>query len=248
MPQIFADITSKGITVYTPEKNGAWKTALTPLPSDFFRQQVAVDLPKFKSSSVVLVANLRKTAIRIVDIPISKRKYDKWELVSSTFPIGEQMNENTHIFDGSEFITKGNEVSRFFMAAIPIEISEAITRIGESLVGNLYRLERIDTVENILLKRYSPESHNGIVLILLPQDEGLRMLTLANGLPESAYYISNHVTHRKAEFLRGLHSIGKKPSIKVVFLYHTLEHIVKWGWIHDILENVQIEEKPFCLI
>ena len=243
MRKIFADVTTKSVTVYSPGKGGVWETVFVPLPVGLFddaNSDVVLDLPKFKASTVVLVANLRKTVIRVADVPFGK--HDRWDLASSAFPIGDKMNESNYVFDGSVFAGKSGE-SRFFMAALPAEISETFARIGDALVGSSYRIERIDTAEHILMRRYAPESRGTAMLILLPQGEGLRLLAIANGLPQAIHYISDHPDYREAEFLRCAQNITK-----AIFLYSELEHISKWRWIHDILETVNIEEKPWVII
>ncbi|MCL2217051.1 MAG: hypothetical protein FWB91_08550 [Defluviitaleaceae bacterium] len=250
--RIYADVTTKGVTVYEPRRGGVWETTVVPLPPGIFDVadiKAELNLPRFKASSVVAVANLRKTIIRVANIsPVKKAKVltqdAKWELVRSAFPIGDKMNENTHIFDGGEFVNEKSE-ARFFMAALPKEISEIIARVGEALVGSVHRLARIDTVEYILLKRYAGEAG---VLILLPQDEGLRLLAVAEGLPLSFHYISNHPGHREGELLRYLQSIEKFVMTRAVCLYGEFEHISKWQWMHSLLRELPIEEKPFCLL
>jgi len=232
--KVYADITTKGITVYSSGAgdSGMWETTFVPLPSGLFdangRNEAPLNLPKFKAKSVVLVANTRKTIIRIADSPTG----EQWELISKTFPIGSKMNETTHIFDGSKFVNDKGE-SRFFMAALPVETCNTIVKIGEALTGSIYNLELIDTVEHVLLRQYTSVISGGAVLILLPQDEGLRLLHIANGLPRSVGDISNNPQHREDEFSRYLQGIEKTALTKAVFLYREYEDISKWQWLHD---------------
>ena len=244
--KIYVDVTAKGVTVYASGSgdNGEWETTFVPLPSGLFdnsSDKTPLNLPKFKAASVVMIASMRKTIIRVTDFPATE---NQWALIRQVFPIGNGMNENTHIFDASEFVNAKGK-SCFFMAALPIETGNMITKIGEALTGSIYQLESIDTAEHILFKRYTTQS--GAFLILLPQDGGLRLLHIADGLPRWASDISNNPNHRESEFSRCIQNI--ETTTQAIFLYREYADISKWQWLHEIISasGVAIEEKQFSL-
>ncbi|MDR0272501.1 MAG: hypothetical protein LBI27_04205 [Clostridiales bacterium] len=175
-----------------------------------------------KANSSVIVANTRKTAIRVADIShiadFSKKNYDRWNLIENNFPIGDRMNENTHVFDGCVF-NGDNGQSRFFMTALPVSACDVLAKIGVQLTGSIHRVARIDTIEHVLFERYVEETEEDeSVLIFHPQDNGIRILHIENKLPNAAHYISNHPAHRENEFHRFYNSI-KKPEIKTRAIY-----------------------------
>jgi len=304
--RLYAEISTSGVCIHTPRKGkgGIWEAEHIPLPSGLFdtgeiiaSETTARDiisslkLPRYKSFDLVLIANMRKTVIRIVEIPQRKRNTPikpaaQWELVCSAFPLGERMNERTYVFDGCEFANEKGE-ARFFMVALPVEVSDIIAQIGEAIVGSPYRLTCIDTIEHIILRKYIPKpiskntqpvqnttiTQEDELLILLPQDDGLRILHIQEGLPQTAHYISNNPSHRSGELLRCMQGIQqhnrpfsgdtqgqhapasacisytskKTTPIRAVFLYNKPEHIAKWQWLQDSLHEMGIptEETHF---
>jgi len=292
--QIYAEISTDNALIYTPGKgkNDMWETIRVPLPPGLFgipgmESNIisSLNLPRYKSSNLVLVANMRKTVIRVATVPPRKgnkpiKPAAQWELVRSAFPLGEKMNEKTYVFDGCEF-TNGKGDTCFFMVALPMDISGIIAQIGEAIAGSSYRLSRIDTVEHVLLKKYISQStketltfaKDGEVLILLPQDGGLRILHITAGLPQTTCYISNHPSYRTNELTRYMQALQKHGGHRIdnaqiqhgsvhvsseskhtaplnaVFLYSEPEHISKWQWLHDNFQKmgVSIDSEPFSL-
>ncbi|MCL2577821.1 MAG: hypothetical protein FWE27_07210 [Defluviitaleaceae bacterium] len=206
--EIFAEVSDNTVTV------GDMRI---PLPPETFSGEFDFSaLPKIKTNSLVLVANIRKTVIRIAELSegsvLSTEK--QWSFVEDNFPLGEKMNEDTHIFDGCVF-KNNNGQSRFFMAALPVFISDAIAKIGVALTGSIRRVARLDTAEYILFRKYAAEISEP-ALIFLPQESGIRILHIAENLPIAAHYISNNPLHREDEFSRFYSSL-KSPPVKTVF-------------------------------
>jgi len=173
-------------------------------------------LPKIKTKALMLVANTQKTAIRVAKIPHGKKlsQEAQWTLVEENFPIGEKMNENTHIFDGSIFKNENGQ-SRFLIAALPVIVSERITEIGVALTGSIHRIARLDTIEHITFKKYCAET-NEPALVFLPQDYGIRILHIAENLPAGSFFISNDPLYREDEFSRFYNSLDSPPE-KFIF-------------------------------
>ena len=203
--------------------------------------------PKYKTSSVVLIANMRQIIIRIAELP-SPNPTEKWDLVKSAFPIGRRMNETTHIFDGEIFKSKNSATpGRFFMIAIPREMSETITSNAATLFRTPMALDRLDTVENIIFRHYISLSLTENTLILLPQGGGLRLLLITDSLPNTTTYVSNHPDTRQTEILRWLTSTQDHPIKKAVLL--TRGNADEWNWLHLFFTDygIMMEEEDYNL-
>jgi len=161
---------------------------------------------------VVLFTNVRYVTIRVADIkqkpPAGKfsgflqglfghASPTPWELVKSHFPIGDKMNEQTHIFDGTVFENKDEK--RYLMAAIPIEIAEKLAASANNVFG---RISRLDVVETALFRYFS--SYNEDLWVVFPQCDGFCVLHMTDGLPRAAWNISNHLYFRRDELERNL--------------------------------------------
>jgi len=216
-----------------------------------------LNLPKINVPSIILVANTRKTAIRIANIDDSViikngniSQDTQWNLVQKTFPLGEKMNEDTHVFDGSIFVNENGQ-SQFFIAALPVNICNIFAKIGVRLTGTIHRVARLDTIENILFKKYTAisEMHES-VLIFLPQDDGLRLLHITANLPNATHYISYNPLYREDEFLRFYNSFcnsqdSETINKRAIFLKNNTA--LNWQWLRDILSkyNFSITEEIF---
>jgi len=172
--------------------------------------------PQIKSiSKVALIANTHRTIIRTAELAKNDRWLTpkvKWRLVQENFPFGIMLNENTHIFDGSLFANKTGKCC-FLMTAFPKSISEAAADMGVDKWCSIHKLQRLDTIENLLFKHYArladkARDEKGKAIeplsqwIVIPQDEGFRVLFLDEGLPNSAFRISNHPELREGELNR----------------------------------------------
>jgi hypothetical protein len=161
---------------------------------------------------IILVANTHKTILRIADCDASQK--DRWQIIKDNFPIGEKMNENTHVFDGI-FFMNANGQSRFFMTALPVVICEEFVEIGVGITGSVHRINRLDTSEHIIFRKYVHSCGNGeAVFVIFPHnDDSLRVLYITNGLPGAAHCISNDSAHRENEFLRFYETCDARRAI-----------------------------------
>lgn len=141
---------------------------------------------------MVIVANTRKTIIRVA------QEAGGWDVIKEHFPIGERMNEDTHVFDGSLFTENGQ--MRFFMTALPISICDEIAKKGAEIAGSIHKIKRMETIEHLVFRKFCGQA--GDMYIFLPQDQGIRVLCIKDALPHSVYYISNNPNHREAELSR----------------------------------------------
>lgn len=205
----YAEVTQTCVNVFTRKQAASrWDVACFALPIN----------EMLKSRAVVLLANTSKATIRVVDMPKSEKikptssikniikqitnTPDRWELVKSAFPIGEKMNENTHIFDGT-MVTNENGDLRFYMTALPVNITEEISQVGIEMFGKLHKLISLDTVEHILF-RYFSSVGNDALWVIFPQEDGFRILYLTDGMPRAAWHVNNAVEFREGEILRYL--------------------------------------------
>jgi hypothetical protein len=198
--------------------------------------EVTEDFSDFKkiSGQVVLIANTPKTAVRIA----SSDNENRWEIVKKFFPIGELMNENTHVFDGSLF-ANSNGQSRFFIAALPVLACEKFAEIGVKLTGSIHRVVRLDTVEHVFFKKYCASDYS---FIFFPQDNGIRVLHIAENLPNAAFFISNNPAHREDELLRFFESLGETAKNSLLI---NCEH-ENYCWLENFLRKngVPIAHSP----
>jgi hypothetical protein len=200
--------------------------------------EYGTSLKEFTGNFLVLVANTRKTAVRIADIPpgvAAFSKEEQWKTVQEHFPIGEKMNESTHVFDGSVF-TNSNGQSRLFMAALPVNICEKFAKTGEEITGSVYKIKRMDTAEHILFRKYTNAAKpDDSVFIFLPQENALRILHIAENLPNATFLISNNPTYREDEFFLFYNSIEEKPVKKAIFVNHC--PTADFEWLHVLLSR-----------
>ena len=167
-----------------------------------------------KAFKVALITNTNKAIVRIAGLGDRRlNPKTKWRLVQDNFPLGNLLNENTHIFDGCLF--KNNVGKRcFLMAALPKAVSEAIAEAGIAKWGRVNKLQRLDTLENLLFRHYTKlankaKDENGKRIktpkpqwVIFPQGMGFKILFINEGLPHSVHYISNHPQFREWELGR----------------------------------------------
>ena len=168
----------------------------------------------FKGKKIVLVANFKKTIIRVADVHDFNHKRgflrkkiaddDAWEVIRAVYPIGPSINEQTYLFDISVFGDK-----KYVCFGLPADLCEKLAQTGKELSGSLHRVSRLETVENFVFAKFG----FGDKIIVFPQDDGNRVLAIKNGLPEKVFFISSHPTRRELEFERLLESLGKKMPI-----------------------------------
>jgi len=207
--------------------------ALFKLPPGFFDVKTNIDinelgLPKLKNTKIIFVVNKSNTIIRTA--AISKPKVStkiKKELINNNFPICEQLNENTHVFDGKVFVNEKKEM-QFLMAAIPLNVSDVLTKIGEFITGEVKNILSIDVIENILAEEYR---NNKDLMLMLPQDNNLRLILIKNNLPVSVSTISNNLAYRKDELMRFISENNTK--CEAVFTNSNEEENKNWEWVYD---------------
>jgi len=252
----YAEITSEHVNVFSGNKQGSFALPIN-------------DKTACKGRHVVLVANVKQTAIRVVDIyekptngmfhaliqhiKKSKPLESKWELVKSAFPIGEKMNENTHVFDGTVF-TNETGAKVFLMTALPVSIAEELATTGASLFGNVHKISSLDTVENMLFRIYATEKNTEPFWVVFPQGDGFRILLLVDGLPNAAWYASNNPEYREGEILRFLqgHTYAnnkndkKETALKRAVVLNTDLDV---EWLYTLLaENgIEVVREDYCL-
>jgi len=168
-----------------------------------------LDEIKGKKLPVVLVANTHRVVIRIAELSGRDKRLSpmiQWRLVQDNYPLGPLLNEETHIFDGSVF---ENSTGRccFMMAALPKAVAESVGEMGTEHWGSANKLVRLETIEHLLFRRYADaasivsndEESIANKWIVFSQDDGFRILHIDDGLPQGAYYISNHPEMRMGE-------------------------------------------------
>jgi len=279
----YAEVTSNRVNVYMQTKQKASSFAF-PIEKNILT----------KSFTVVLVANVRQISVRVVDIPDRTKKEqrsllrkllmicaksssikglsatEKWNLVKQAYPIGEKMNETTHIFDGAVF-ANAKGVARFFIAALPIRVADEIGEMGSKLFGSPHNLKCLDTVEHFMCKHYSSQE-TGAFWVVFPQDNGVRILFFTDGLPRAVWYASSDPEFRIDEITRyftssinmlnklqdgdlddeydditlnELPKLQEKTTLKKVVV---LNNGIDLDWLHNFLTEcgVEVEKGEYC--
>lgn len=198
MKNSFAEITEHGVTIHGGKHDDT-----------FFALPLANDA-HCRLSRVVLLANTKQAIFRIAK---SDEQHDKWQLVKSAFPIGEKLNADTHIFDGVE-VTNTIGDKCFLMTALPKHYANELASIGSKLFG-IRNLQCLDTVEHMLFQQYAAQG-TGLLWVVFPQGDGIRILSIYNGLPVAAYNISNHAEYREAELMQYLNDKKTAPNRAVI--------------------------------
>lgn len=183
-----------------------------------------------KASNVMLIANTHRTIIRVAELSKRERWLTpkiKWRLVQENFPLGNLINENTHIFDGSMFANNAGKTC-FLMAAFPKAASDAVAEMGVEKWGSIHRLRRLDTMEHMLFRHYArlvnkAKGENGRrtktpepLWVIFPQGLGFKILHIEDGLPNSVHYISNQPRLCEIELSRVWEEVMPSRVIKLL--------------------------------
>jgi hypothetical protein len=107
-------------------------------------------------------------------------------------PHGESINEGTHAVDYDLFSD-----SVLFVAALPLALSEAMTSMCRIWGVPLHNIKQLGVAEHALLRRYSTAD-----CLCLPQENGVRLLFLPDGVPTGAVYVSDAPAYREQELDR----------------------------------------------
>ena len=217
MKEVFLLISESGACLFSPGES------LDRTYVKFDIEDLAVDAAKlindglgisFKGIKLVLVANCKKTIIRVADVHEFNHKRvffhskisdgDAWEVIKSVFPIGPSINEETHLFDVCLFGDK-----KYVCFGLPVGVCERFAEIGVELAGSIHRVSRLETIENLMFAEHS----NDCKIVIFPQDDGFRVLAVRSGLPEDVFFISNHPDRREAELERILDCLGDQRGI-----------------------------------
>ncbi|MCL2605023.1 MAG: hypothetical protein FWD90_11150 [Defluviitaleaceae bacterium] len=153
---------------------------------------------------VVLIANTPQTIIRAEKLNDGKQKLTpeaKWGLVKKAFPLGRAVNEESHLFDGCVYSAKERDAV-FLMAALPLETTDDITRLGTEQAGGK-RIVRLDTIENMIFRRFcNGDTSQPPQWVIIPQGVGYRVLAMAQGVPKDAHYLPVQPEIREGALLR----------------------------------------------
>ena len=217
MKDVFLAVSYSGAWTFLPDKFEA--LAFVPLDDVFAAADIAKRIKEkigleFRGKKLVIAASYKKTIIRVADAREFNHKRgflrkkiaggDAWEVIKSVFPFGHAINEETHLFDVSLF---GNK--KYVCYGLPVDLCENLAEIGKELTGSLHKVSRLETIENLMFAKIV----SGSKIVIFQQDDGFRVLAIKDGLPENAFFISNHPDRREAEFERILDNIGDNRTI-----------------------------------
>lgn len=229
---VYAEILESAIHIYGGEHDGKY-----------------FDLPLAKGTSckvpqIILLANTRTAIIRTCH-PLSADAAPTapWHAIRASFPFGESLNENTHVFDGTNFAnSEGQEC--YLMAALPIPIAENIAANAASLFGK-HKLQCLNTIEFMAFKHFCTSGANSL-WVIFSQDDGVRILNIIDGLPHSTFNISNNKNHNIIE-LAAFTNNKKTASTRAVILH---KYESELSWIAQLLteHNIPLQHAGFSSI
>jgi hypothetical protein len=131
----------------------------------------------------------RRAVIRIADAPRGKITGD-W--IRGHFPYAE--DSDLYVFS-HELIS-----GVVFMAALPLELVWEVISDCKRQGINPAAIKRIDIIERQIFQKYA--GRTGLSWICVAMDEGVRILTLSDGSPSGAHFISLEPGFREDEIRR----------------------------------------------
>ena len=245
MKQAVLEVLSAGACLYLPGRDAG---IFSDDDGDGFRGA--------RVRSLVMIANTRRTLIRVRSIPASWIETDvgcdaEWEMIKELFPFGEKINENTYVFDYTVFENhSGTKIA--LIVALPVSFSERAVKIGKCITGSASHLVSLDFVENLLIQKFAALSQSGdSFLVLLSQDGGIRLMTVSDGLPGDVFFISNHPAFRMQEFMRFWDDKVSPllPGLEVVLYTAEADDPENFLWLFDVCDGlgVRIKRNDFSL-
>jgi hypothetical protein len=119
--------------------------------------------------------------------------------ILQSFPFSDEFNESNHVIHYGVFrAPAGPDI--LFIAALPLEIANALVKMCQLLGISLYNIKRIEPIEYTLLNKHI--THSVSICLCLRQENGVRLLFAANGIPTGIHYISDDPIHRITELDR----------------------------------------------
>jgi hypothetical protein len=152
-----------------------------------------------QKSVVAMLINIGKTAFRIA--PATVYDGNQQECPAGIFPRNASLNEQTHVFSCAAYAHGGETQTHLLAAALPTALASALTHFCRVLGISVYRITCIDTLENALVRHYTSLFQENQWLCI-PQEKGLRIVTLRGQIPASVYCINDDFAAGKLELTR----------------------------------------------
>jgi len=177
--------------------------------------QFAVSIPQGK---ILFLLNLSQTVVRFSD------SLDP----DTTFPFGDR---------SSKYIFSHNiiEEKKFWMTALPAEISHRLVEMCRLKRIHPNRIQAIDTLE-YRMAHYFGKQYKAPLWLLLPQVPGIRLITMEGGLPCSCYFFSNDFRFQELARLWMCQSIP--PQYAIVLAE---DEDMRYQWLREFLEEKSVE-------
>jgi len=147
-------------------------------------------------------------------------------LAAAAYPLGKHP---------SDYVFSHNiEGDGIWMTAVPVEVSNSLIKICRLKGIRQGRVQVIDTIEYRMacyLGRLYPS-----LWILLPQEPGIRLIILREGIPCGCYFFSNHPDFRVWELSRLWMCQPNPPQHAVI-----LDEDSSYAWLSDFLAGKSVE-------
>lgn len=190
--------------VFRRRVRGGGKTLRFPLPPGAFGDAGAMTaavsgkvLDKIlRHANAVVLVNTGRSAVRVETVTARPVQ----EVLSRHFPAGDSFNTSTHVM-GWHVYNGDNNQAALFMAALPTAVADNLTELCRALRIPMRRIKRIDVIENALVE-YFRTARKEPVWLCLPQDGGIRVLSVSGGAPNGCWTISNAPAWRETDLQR----------------------------------------------
>lgn len=179
---------------------------------------------------ILFLLNISSTIIKLsdnTDSTASGEVLTEEILTLFTLPPGKQ---------SADYVFSHNiEGERIWMTAVPAEISNSLIKMCRLKGIRPGRVKIIDTMEH-RMACYLGGLYQSSLWILLPQEPGIRLIILQEGIPWGCYFFSNDPDFRIWELTRLWLCQLNPPQYAVI-----LGRNSNYAWLKDFLENKSVE-------
>jgi len=176
---------------------------------------------------LLFLLNTSQTIVRLSDETVTASDIEK------TFPFVKQPEEYVFSYD-----IIGEKT---WITAVPSETPISLVEMCRLKGVRSGRIQAIDTLE-YRMSRYLGNLHKSPFWLLLPQEPGIRLITLQNGMPILCYFFSNDSNFRLQEITR-IWLCQPTPPQSAYILSDNPAYL----WLHEFLKekSVGVLEQDF---
>ena len=175
---------------------------------------------------ILFLLNISSTIVKL-SVNASDDFAKEETLIPLTLPFGKQSTDYV--------ISNSIEGERMWTTAVPAEISNSLIKMCRLKGIRPGRIQVIDTIEH-RMAYYLGGLYLSPLWILLPQEPGIRLVTLQEGVPGGCYFFSNDPDFRIRELARLWMCQSDPPQYAVI-----LDESSDYLWLEDFLKDKSVE-------